>query len=203
MEFENLKKELESVKDYLKYSDYQQIKKLILKNENMINKDKKIYNKEAEELKQKGNEEFYKNNYETALDYYTQAISIQPEAVYYSNRACVYVKLNQIENAISDCEMAIEMDQFFVKPYLRLGLIYLKINKNKSKEYFERVLEIEPENEFSKEELKKLNENNINPNDAINELLNNEELVNYAKDILGSKSQDELNEMLKSILKKK
>ncbi|XP_077258713.1 protein unc-45 homolog B-like [Temnothorax americanus] len=70
-------------------------------------------NMTAQKWKQKGNEEFNKGNWSEALSDYTNALNLvennAEKTVYYKNRAATYLKLNDYENAIEDCDSALKI----------------------------------------------------------------------------------------------
>lgn len=68
----------------------------------------------AQEWKEKGNEEFNKGDWSKALDCYTNALRLAKEdnadkAVYYKNRAAAYLKLQEYEKTIVDCDNALKI----------------------------------------------------------------------------------------------
>lgn len=68
----------------------------------------------AQEWKEKGNEKFNKGNWSEALDCYTNALKLTEEdnaekAVYYKNRAATYLKLQEYEKVIIDCNNALKI----------------------------------------------------------------------------------------------
>ncbi|XP_012233460.2 protein unc-45 homolog B [Linepithema humile] len=68
----------------------------------------------AQEWKEKGNEEFNKNNWSEALNCYTNALKLVKEdsaekAIYYKNRAAAYLKLQDYEKVIKDCNDSLEI----------------------------------------------------------------------------------------------
>ena len=69
---------------------------------------------EATKLKEAGNEAFKRERFEDALDCYTKAIELEREdtkekAVYFKNRAAVYLKIEEFEQAAFDCGRALEI----------------------------------------------------------------------------------------------
>ncbi|XP_071627994.1 protein unc-45 homolog B-like [Temnothorax longispinosus] len=70
-------------------------------------------NMTAQKWKEKGNEEFNKGNWSEALSNYTNALNLvennAEKTVYYKNRAATYLKLNDYENAIEDCDSALKI----------------------------------------------------------------------------------------------
>lgn len=156
MSLENLKSELENVKNYFNSEDYAEITRLISKAEININSGEancnKIPNEElkarAEKLKNLGNLDFKRKKYHDAMYLYSKAIDICPESVYYSNRAACLLKLGRNDEAISDCRRAIDIDPTLVRPYLRLGLLFLDNDFEKAEYYFQKAKVLEPENEL-------------------------------------------------------
>ncbi|CAK9831342.1 Protein unc-45 homolog B, partial [Anthophora retusa] len=68
----------------------------------------------ALEWKEKGNEEFNKGNWSEALSCYTKALKLTNEdnsqkAIYYKNRAAVYLKQEDYNKAIADCDEALKI----------------------------------------------------------------------------------------------
>lgn len=108
----------------------------------------------AEDMKNKGNEEYSDGDFQSAIDSYTQAIIYDPtNVVYLSNRAAAYSKLGMVENAIEDCENGLNIDDKFVKLYIRLGMLYLSKDEDKAYHIFKRGLEVDPENKALKKQL--------------------------------------------------
>lgn len=71
-------------------------------------------------LQKSGNEAFNSGRYTEAIDNYTIAISKSFEsrafmAVCFCNRAAAYQSLSQIVDAISDCSVAIALDEDYAK----------------------------------------------------------------------------------------
>nr|KAF7427020.1 hypothetical protein H0235_006714 [Vespula pensylvanica] len=67
-----------------------------------------------QEWKEKGNEEFNKGNWTEALSCYTNALKLIKEenaekAIFYKNRAAVYLKLQNYNKAIKDCDEALKI----------------------------------------------------------------------------------------------
>uniref|UniRef100_A0A6G1SFC1 Mitochondrial import receptor subunit TOM70 n=1 Tax=Aceria tosichella TaxID=561515 RepID=A0A6G1SFC1_9ACAR len=92
------------------------------------------------QLKQVGNHNFSRKNYDAAIDSYTRAIDycktlagdcIKPNdlAVFYQNRAACNEALGDLEKVISDCDRAIELNENYVKAYVRRAKAYEKLGK--------------------------------------------------------------------------
>nr|XP_033331369.1 protein unc-45 homolog B [Megalopta genalis]XP_033331370.1 protein unc-45 homolog B [Megalopta genalis] len=68
----------------------------------------------AQQWKEKGNEEFNKMNWSEALSCYTNALKLSNEgnsekAIYYKNRAAVYLKQEEYNKAIKDCDESLNI----------------------------------------------------------------------------------------------
>lgn len=92
-------------------------------------------------------------------------------AVYYCNRAAVHNKVENYNQAIKDCNIALAIDPSYSKVYGRLGLAYSNLNRHKeAKQYYEKALEIEPSNEGYRNNLllteNQLAQSSINANSA-------------------------------------
>ncbi|KAF7722006.1 hypothetical protein EC973_003789 [Apophysomyces ossiformis] len=93
---------------------------------------KKARSLEAE--KEKGNTAFKTNNLQEAYDAYTNALAIDEEndimnSRLYSNRAAVLQKLKKFEEALGDCNKAIELDADFTKVYSRRAACYMELEQ--------------------------------------------------------------------------
>ena len=101
-------------------------------------------------------------NFDEAILDYTKALQINPKMTdAYYNRAEILLSRKDVENpdlerAVADLEKAIELDDKFVSALFAMGAAQKKLgNYNKSLEYLDRVLEIEPDAIMAKA-LKKL-----------------------------------------------
>lgn len=102
----------------------------------------------AEQEKEKGNELFKNGDYITAVKHYTEAINRNPsDPKLYSNRAACYTKLAAFDLGLKDCEKCIELDDKFIKGWLRKGKI-LEGMSQKRRAFFayQKALEIDPNN---------------------------------------------------------
>ena len=84
----------------------------------------------AEEAKERGNERFRLQRWEAAAREYSSAVQLsrlprfqRPDlaAVYLSNRAACYIRLERYEEAVEDCEAALELNSKFWKAGARAG----------------------------------------------------------------------------------
>lgn len=90
--------------------------------------------KRLQSKKQEGNESFSKGQYHKAYDIYTEALQIDPvnkatNAKLYYNRALVGSKLKKTEEAIDDCNQAIELDHAYLKAYITRARCYMESEK--------------------------------------------------------------------------
>lgn len=80
---------------------------------------------QAESLKEVGNMHIKKKDYKEAYNAYTNAIECDPtNAVLYSNRAAALLQMSKFDDAIKDCEKAIEIDPQFIRARERLASAY-------------------------------------------------------------------------------
>lgn len=110
----------------------------------------------AMEAKEQGNDAFKREDYKSALLNYSRAIRLNPSnAVFYSNRACVYLKLERYQETISDCTASIERLPS-IKAYARRASARAAL-----KEYWKAcadyrcALDFEPTNQTCLQELAK------------------------------------------------
>lgn len=91
--------------------------------------------KEALELKAKGNDEFKDTKYMESISTYTKALKLCPlkykndRSILYANRAASKTKLDRKKTAIDDCSQAIELNDKYVKAYLRRAKLYEETEK--------------------------------------------------------------------------
>ncbi|XP_018015575.2 uncharacterized protein LOC108672429 isoform X1 [Hyalella azteca] len=109
------------------------------------NKAKETY-KRAKLLNQKkeeGNAAFKMGDFARAYDIYSEALKIDvlnknTNSKLYCNRATVAAKLGRLEQAISDCTAALQLDDSYVKAYLRRANTY-----QQTEQYEEAVRDLE------------------------------------------------------------
>ncbi|XP_017475955.1 PREDICTED: stress-induced-phosphoprotein 1 [Rhagoletis zephyria] len=102
----------------------------------------------AEVEKEKGNELFKKGDYSGAVKHYSEAIKRNPDdPKLYSNRAACYTKLAAFDLGLKDCETCIQLDDKFIKGYIRKGKILQGMQKSsKASAAYLKALEIDPQN---------------------------------------------------------
>ncbi|KAI8761325.1 dnaJ homolog subfamily C member 7-like [Biomphalaria glabrata] len=79
--------------------------------------------------KEEGNTAFRAGNFQDAYKLYSDALSIDPNnkstnSKLFCNRATVCSKLNKLDEAIQDCSKAIELDDTYLKAYMRRAKCY-------------------------------------------------------------------------------
>uniref|UniRef100_A0A8D2L2Z0 Uncharacterized protein n=1 Tax=Varanus komodoensis TaxID=61221 RepID=A0A8D2L2Z0_VARKO len=101
----------------------------------------------ANALKEKGNDAFSKGDYALAIKKYTEGLKKQKDMqVLYTNRAQAYLKLQNYEKAISDCDWALRCDEKCIKALFHMGKAYLAQKQYpKSRECYLKILEIDPQ----------------------------------------------------------
>ncbi|KAG0726465.1 DnaJ subfamily C member 7 [Chionoecetes opilio] len=115
--------------------------------------------KKAKALKQKkeeGNEAFRRGRHAEALALYSEALSIDPRntntnAKLYFNRATVNSKLSRLESATEDCTAAINLDDGYLKAYLRRAKCYQQLERHEDAvRDYEKVLRLDKNQEHKR-----------------------------------------------------
>ena len=101
-----------------------------------------------------------KKEYDVALDLYSKAIEVLPtETAFYTNRmqnknfqyllgAAVYTAIEKFDDAIKDCDRALEINGGFVKAYFRKAVaLREKLDNLSAMESLKKAIELEPSNE--------------------------------------------------------
>ncbi|CDH53530.1 dnaj homolog subfamily c member 7 isoform 1 [Lichtheimia corymbifera JMRC:FSU:9682] len=102
--------------------------------------------------KEKGNAAFKTNQLQEAFDSYSAALEIDPEndalnAKLYSNRAAVLQKLKKFQEALEDCNKAIELDPDFNKVYSRRAACYMELEEyEEAVRDYRRLTEVDASN---------------------------------------------------------
>lgn len=109
--------------------------------------------REALELKSQGNEEFKTEHYLESVATYSKALRLCPlkhlkdRSVLYANRAASKAKLARTESAIEDCTKAIELDDTYLKAYMRRAKLYEETEKlDESLADYKKILEFDRSN---------------------------------------------------------
>ncbi|XP_072467181.1 tetratricopeptide repeat protein 12 isoform X4 [Notamacropus eugenii] len=100
----------------------------------------------ANALKEKGNEAFLKGDYRMAVEHYSEGLGkLKDMKVLYTNRAQAYIKLEDYEKALVDCDWALKCDENFTKAYFHMGKAHLALkNYDMSRQCYQKILEINP-----------------------------------------------------------
>lgn len=106
---------------------------------------------ESASMKIKANETFRSENFIDAIKMYTDALHICPlahaneRAILYCNRAAAKIKLDNKLSAIEDCSKALELDDKYIRAYMRRAKLYEETEKlDESLEDYKKVLELDP-----------------------------------------------------------
>ncbi|KAI8839998.1 hypothetical protein BJ741DRAFT_597643, partial [Chytriomyces cf. hyalinus JEL632] len=116
--------------------------------------------------KEMGNEYFKKGNYLKAIKSYSKSLELSDidassnasKIAVLGNRAMAHLKLNQFEQAESDCTAVLSLDSKNVKAYWRRAVARRELQTNLSgaKQDLEKAKVLEPTNASVKQELEKL-----------------------------------------------
>ncbi|NXD85022.1 TTC12 protein, partial [Halcyon senegalensis] len=103
----------------------------------------------ANALKEKGNEAFRKGDYVTAIQRYTEGLEkLKDKQELYTNRAQAYLKMQEYEKAIGDCEWALKCNEKYIKAYFLMGKAHLALKHySESRQCYEKILQIDPQKE--------------------------------------------------------
>lgn len=90
--------------------------------------------KKLEHLKEKGNEAIKRGDAQAAVSSYNEALKCDPlnktiNSILYSNRALAFMKMNKNEEALLDCNKSLELNEKYVKSYLRRAEIKMKMGE--------------------------------------------------------------------------
>jgi DnaJ family protein C protein 7 len=103
-----------------------------------------------EEAKEKGNTAFKEGDYETAEKYYTEGINQDPKnknlvSQLYLNRSTVKLKSKKPKEALEDCNLAIQLNEYYAKAFLRKGEILMQLEKyDEAKQEFTQAHQLDP-----------------------------------------------------------
>lgn len=102
----------------------------------------------AEEEKEMGNKLFKKGDFATAVKHYSEAIRRNPDdPKLYSNRAACYTKLAAFDLGLKDCDTCTELDEKFIKGWIRKGKILQGMQMaSKALAAYQKAIEIDPNN---------------------------------------------------------
>ncbi|XP_075989499.1 tetratricopeptide repeat domain 1 [Anticarsia gemmatalis] len=105
----------------------------------------------AEELKKVGNDAFKVGDYERSIEKYTEGLRTCPlqfaqqRSILYCNRSAAKMKLEKYAQAAKDCTKAIELDETYLKAYIRRAQSYEATDKlDEALADFKKILEMDP-----------------------------------------------------------
>jgi len=110
----------------------------------------------AEQLKAQGNNKMVQHQYKEAVGFYSKAIECEPtNAIFYCNRAAAYTHLKEYAKAVEDSERSLTLDSNYSKAYSRLGTaLFYQDHYQKAVDAYARAVELDPDNEVYKADLK-------------------------------------------------
>ncbi|CAM9338795.1 unnamed protein product [Ectocarpus sp. 6 AP-2014] len=116
--------------------------------------------KKAEEVKGEGNKLLLAKDYEGAEAKYTEALELSPSGpnshVYLCNRAAALCYLGRNDDAVVDCQEAIDLNPSYAKAYTRLGYAYFQLEDYEAAvKAYKKSLEIEPGNAANTKSLRR------------------------------------------------
>lgn len=132
------------------YVDEERLKDLEI---NLTHEEMEIRHKKSLELKKTGNEQFKLGNHIESINTYTEALRLCPlqyqndRSIFYANRAASKISLGKTESALEDCTKAIELNDKYIRAYLRRAKLYEESDKlDESLADYKKVLEFDINN---------------------------------------------------------
>ncbi|KAK9356469.1 hypothetical protein V1523DRAFT_401947 [Lipomyces doorenjongii] len=116
--------------------------------------------RELEKKKNLGNDAFKRGDLQTALELYSEALSVDEcnkgtNSKLYSNRATVNIRLNRFEDAIKDCDAALELDPDFIKVRRTKARALGQLEKwDEAVQEFQKAVEVDPSDSNLRAELR-------------------------------------------------
>ncbi|XP_071432283.1 tetratricopeptide repeat protein 12 isoform X2 [Pithys albifrons albifrons] len=103
----------------------------------------------ANALKEKGNDAFRRGDFAKAIQSYTEGLQqLRDKQELYTNRAQAYLKTQEYEKAIGDCEWALKCNEKCIKAHFLLGKAHLALKHyTESRQCYEKILQIDPQKE--------------------------------------------------------
>ena len=118
---------------------------------------KQLKGEQAEVFREKGNELYKQDKIQEGIAECSKAIQLHPtNKIYYSNRVLMYLKSNQLEAALEDCQKIRELDplSLYVKGHYLRGLVLFNLKKIKhAAAAFQTVMKLEPTFKQAKDRL--------------------------------------------------
>ncbi|XP_017665315.1 PREDICTED: tetratricopeptide repeat protein 12 isoform X1 [Lepidothrix coronata] len=112
-------------------------------------KQRKTKEQLANALKEKGNEDFRRGDFAGAIRSYSQGLEkLRDKQELYTNRAQAYLKIQEYEKAIGDCEWALKCNEKCIKAYFLMGKAHLALKHYpESRQCYEKMLQVDPQKE--------------------------------------------------------
>jgi len=103
----------------------------------------------ANAIKEQGNQAFKANKFEEAIMFYTEAMTVAKDLTpLYTNRAAAYLKLEQYEHTISDCDFALRIDENWIKAHIFKAKAFQKMHKyDEAADEYKMIIEIDKHKE--------------------------------------------------------
>ncbi|NWS23245.1 TTC12 protein, partial [Pachyramphus minor] len=100
-------------------------------------------------LKEKGNEAFRRGDFPGAIQRYSEGLQqLRAKQELYTNRAQAYLKIQEYEKAIGDCEWALKCNDKCIKAYFLMGKAHLALKHYpESRQCYEKILQVDPQKE--------------------------------------------------------
>ncbi|NXF09774.1 TTC12 protein, partial [Smithornis capensis] len=100
-------------------------------------------------LKEEGNDAFRRGDFSLAIQRYSEGLEkIRDKQELYTNRAQAYLKIQEYEKAIGDCEWALKCNGKCIKAYYLMGKAHLALRHYpESRQCYEKMLQIDPQKE--------------------------------------------------------
>ena len=144
-----------------------------------------------------GNIAFKNKKWEEAMNYYNEAIDEDNNNyILYSNRAAVFMKLEQYKKAVIDSVSILKLKNDWPKGWIRLGVALFFLEKfDKAKLCFKKNLQLDKDNKTAKFWLEKIDEQYINLEDEeyneLNKKKSNKNLMNIMGNIFNNEKLKE------------
>ncbi|GBM58329.1 Tetratricopeptide repeat protein 1 [Araneus ventricosus] len=152
--------EIESDEEYSDAKDVCSDEELDMEEESIADSHKdlsddqlEILKDEAITLKSKGNDCFKNAEYKEAVNFYTQALNTCPlkyqndRSILYANRAAARISLDKKEEAVLDCNKAIELNPNYLKALIRRAQLHKKMdNLERALEDYQKIMELDRNN---------------------------------------------------------
>ncbi|KAF2075927.1 hypothetical protein CYY_002775 [Polysphondylium violaceum] len=120
-----------------------------------------LNNKEAKDLFRLANDAYKSKQYDEAIQLYTESINIDQENnILYSNRSMCFIKLKKYLEALSDSEMAIQIENkyghhFYLPRYAKGNSLYSLGRYQDALDSYQDALKNRPDSDILKKKIKK------------------------------------------------